>query len=457
MASGVRDLSLVVTSRLGVIPIGICTQACLAWFLGPSGRGSLAVCFIYSSILSVVFMFGLDMAGHYHIASRKLSQSQVATIVVGLGILCGFGGAAVGFLGTYLPIPFFSKASHSSFLLCLVLIPSQILNMHLQKIITALRDFHFFAFVHLMQSLVVLICTVIFVKLLRGGVNGAITAIIFGGYMVVLLTIFRLISRHNTRLVRPSWRAIVELFSYGSRYSIGSISNAVGTRIGPVLLAFFASRSEIGMFAMASVLTGRIGMISDSITTVIQPRLAGHPTGRPELAAQCARWIQVVVTPVLLCIGVFAGPIIRALFSEAFLPAVPLVRIFVLGHFLYLPCKAFGPYLNGTNHPGLLSLSTFARMAVTLIGIASLFPLLGLAGAAWGVSIGNIAAGTVLAAAFWKLSSLSFRRTWRPRRDDLTPLVHLWNAFARKMVRHRVDDEKQRADKIQDADHETRQ
>ena len=79
MATGFRDFNLTFGSKVAGLLISVAGQGCLAWVLGPSDRGSYAVCVIYETLLAVIFMVGCELAGVVFVSSGRLSLSEGIT------------------------------------------------------------------------------------------------------------------------------------------------------------------------------------------------------------------------------------------------------------------------------------------------------------------------------------------------------------------------------------------
>ena len=80
------DFGVTFISRIVVLATALGGQSCLAWILGPSGRGAYAVCILFGAMLTLVFLLGCDSASLYFVASRRitLSEGLVYTIIYGL-------------------------------------------------------------------------------------------------------------------------------------------------------------------------------------------------------------------------------------------------------------------------------------------------------------------------------------------------------------------------------------
>ena len=165
-------------SRIATILVGVVTQSCLAWWLGPADRGSYSVCLLYSMVLGVIFTLGLDAAAQYLISSRKLSFSQGVSTALTFCLIGAALAVAIGYVATHLPLSFFQKAPLSAFFLSLILVPFQMAGVFAYQILTALKDFTRLGILACIQSVLQLFATVIFVRFAKLGINGAMLATI---------------------------------------------------------------------------------------------------------------------------------------------------------------------------------------------------------------------------------------------------------------------------------------
>ena len=418
MASGIRDFSVTFGSRIVGLAAGIGIASCLAWNLGPEGRGSYAVAMLLLTILSVVFMVGCDVASRYFVASKKWSVSKGIVNIFILGGACSAVAIVVGLIITKLPLPFVSKASVWAFRLALLGIPITVFAATFLRMLAAVQEFEWFAIISIVRVVSHLLFVLTFVWFFSWGVEGALLALLVSSTLVISLSLMFFRLRYDLRWVRPELSNLREMFFFGARYYVGKISNEVNFRVGTLILAFFASESEIGLFAVAASFASQVMIVPNALINVLFPRVAADDTGRRELVAQCARVTGVICGGLLLTLAVFAEPIVALLFSPKFLPTVPLVRIIAVGLFLYCACKVFGPYLVGTNHPGLESTAVMAGMVSNLLLLWVLLPQLGLIGAAISMSVGYFVSSMILAISFNRLSQVGPMETWRLRRSD---------------------------------------
>ena len=185
---------------------------------------------------------------------------------------------------------------------------------------------------------------------------------------------------------------------------------------------FFATRDEIGLFAVALQLTITAVTIPDALAMVLMPRVAVDKAGKRELITQSVRIVTVICGVPLLLLVIFAKPIINVVFSPVFLPAATLVRILAVGVVVRCACKVFESYLLGIDRPGVISLGTGIGTFVNIICLWLLLPVVGLSGAAFAVVAGYLTNSAILTYGFVRISGIHLNQIWVFKVSDWNPL-----------------------------------
>jgi O-antigen/teichoic acid export membrane protein len=420
---GLQDTAITFVSQGASLVLGLATQSALAWWLGTAGRGSYAACMVYVTILNVLFVVGFDVAIEVFVASRRLTVSEGITDTFVWGTLSSVLAVAAGAVALLFPFPLFEKASHGQFLLAIVSMPLGFMATILLRFPSALGRFGTAAVVNLGQLVLQLGLTLALVVGLGWGVAGAIAA---GAVTnaAVLVTVPVLLRRGDGwRWTPPTLQRLRSTWTFGLRYYIGKISNLANVEIGTVVVSMFVGREEIGLFALASTVCARAEFVPNVLSMVILPRVASAEGGRPELVAQCARVTGATCGALLGFLVLFAHPLVKILFSPAFLPAVPLIRIIATGTLIRCVAKVVVPYMVSRNRPGLASAAVFAGMVVN-IGVMLLFlGRFGLPAAAAGVALSHLVSSAILLFGFRSMSGVPLGRFWTFDRDDWNPVV----------------------------------
>ncbi len=435
MASGVRHFGSVLGAQVVMLFVGLASQSCLAWLLGTAGRGSYAVCLMYATLLSIFFVVGCDVASVYFVSSKRFNISEGITYTIVYGGIGSAGAVIAGMALMQLPLSIFDKATPDEFHIALVSIPIALFSLVLLRLLTAVGDFEWFAVLSVIGGVAHLLFTLLFVWGFLWGVKGALLAIIATGFLTVLMTLIFFRLKYKATLVRPTMKNLLGMFHYGARYYIGKISNNVNFQIGTIILAFFATKEQVGIFAVATQLTSRAMIIPDTLTTVLIPKVASDERGKKHIIAQCSRLTGLICGVLLLILAVFAKPIVTLIFGPGFIESALLIQILSVGVVVRCACKIFVPYLLGTNRPGTASISVAAGMIVNLTVLWLLLPILGLPGAALGVTASYIVSSTILMFAFRKYSGLKLQTIWSMKRSDWNMLADLAHRAASSVKR----------------------
>ena len=432
MQSTLRDPTYTFLSKFATIFFTIGTQSCLAWVLCPEKRGSYAVCIMFSTLLSLLFMVGSDTASIYFVSSRKFSLSEgvlYTLIYVGLGSVLAI---LVGIFLINLNLKFTSKAPLSSLYLVLLTIPTSVFMFVFTRLFTAIQDFKWFAIFTGLGYLLQLVFTLLFVLTFKLGINGAIISLFLNGLITSSSILIFLNHKYKFHRVAISFSKLRDMLSYGLRYYVGKISNTVNYQIGTIILAFIANVPEIGMFAVGFQLVTKAMLFPDTLGTVLMPKSSSLMDGGKDLVAYSARVTLVVCGVALLLLAILAKPVIYILFSEKFALAVPLLQILCLGVFVRSVCKIFTPYLLGTNHPEIASISVLIGTLINLGLLWYLYPIIGIKGAAVGMVVSYLVSSTILLLGFLKYSQKSLTDVFSFRKQDW---VYIYEKFSRRLVR----------------------
>ena len=422
--SGGRDAAIVFAAQTGRVVFGVAIQSLLARALLPEGRGSFALCVVFAGFLSVLFTPGAREGAQYFVATKQ------ATVSEGVGAawaICLAGGAlaiALTMPFVHSEMTFFQQANTLSFYLALALIPLMAFSAALQRLLTALRRFGYFAAVALLHVAVNILVLLVLLWTGRLGVEGALAAVAAADGCAVAWCVWRLRHRHGLVPTHPFRAVSARIVGYGLRFHPAGIGGVLEMSAGVLVLGLFASPAEIGLFAVASALMLRLKMLSDAVGNALLPRIAG--SGRPELTALCLRIVSCGTAAAGLAVLATSAPVVRILFSEAFLPALPLLWILAPGVLAGAGAGILGTYFKAIDRPDICSWAVSLGVAANLLSIPLLYPVVGTAAAAWGLALGMACRLVILAAAFARSTRMPWLSIWLPRLGDA---VFAWRAF----------------------------
>ena len=433
--SGLKDAGLAFSSNIGVTLVAIGTQSCLAWFLGPEARGSYAVCLIFGSLLGAIFAVGLDAAIQYYVAAKKMTVSDGLSVAFFLVLTGGFCAVLSGLLLMSFDTEYFDKADSLSFEIALIYLPVSMLVGFLPRLMVGLRDFIGMGVYSIVQAIVQLIVMFVAIGVLELGINGALSAMVLSGVITIALELLYLRKKYKFEFIKPNFHHIKIVIHYGLRHHFARLSNIVNFQMGAIILAFFATREEIGYFTVASALMGYVVQIPGALGKALLPRVAESKKGQSSLVALSSRMSGIICGLLIIFIILVREPLINIVFSPSFSAVIPLLILLAPGMFVRSISKVMVPYFNGTAKPQITSYAVVSGIIVNIGALYILYPIMGLEGAALSMTAGYFVSSAISLYYFSKLSGQSYAEILIPRKSDLEYALTAFNKLKLKLFK----------------------
>ncbi len=400
----------------GVAVLSFLIQVILSNILRPEGRGAYAVCIVFGTLLGLAFTPGAAQGTQYFVMARHISVSQGVSSAMIIGLIGGGSAVALAIPLIYSDISFFQRAETNTFLLTLLLIPLTVISVSLDHQLVAHRRFRRLAIFSMLRVVVNMLTILIFVWYQRLGVNGAVVSFAIGHFVMVVACLLDLRKHCGLAFEMPRRQNLTRILSYGFKFHIARIGNALEPQIGVVVLGLISSQTEIGLFSTASAFMLAFMLISNSIGKALLPRIAG--TGHTELVALCLRLVSIFTAVPLITFLVLSTPLIGLLLSEAFLPVVPLLWIIAPGILAYAASGILMTHFKGTNLPAICSWAVFLGLCVNLCTLLLLYSKLDVEAAAWAMTAGMICRYLLLMVVYHRTTRVAWLSTWFPRTSD---------------------------------------
>jgi O-antigen/teichoic acid export membrane protein len=234
--------------------------------------------------------------------------------------------------------------------------------------------------------------TFLFVYLLGWGLEGAVLGVVLSGTMAAFLALYlaqKAIPILNNRKKPIYALKKLLLFSYPQLFSEFFVSMTSYT--DTLMLGYFRSAAEVGIYSIAAKLGLSAFMISASFRLVFAPIIADlHHQGDLErlsaLFKVVTRWIFTLSLPVFLVLILFPEAILK-IFGKDFTAGSTCLIILSLG---YLLCSGAGPVnhmILMTGRSGLNSVNHLIGLILNLALNYLLIPKYGILGAAIAVFV----------------------------------------------------------------------
>jgi len=159
-------------------------------------------------------------------------------------------------------------------------------------------------------------------------------------------------------------------------------ANTLIVNLDLLLLGYLGGAAQVGYYGVAKTVLGLFLVLSQTIFTVIMP-ISARRGGRPGVARQAA--LVILGGSLLIALGVIAlaGPLVGLVFTERYLPAVPALRVLMIGGWCYLALTLFMAHGLGRGRDRAGRAVYGAVCALLAVLLAALTPTYGMIGSAW--------------------------------------------------------------------------
>lgn len=128
-------------------------------------------------------------------------------------------------------------------------------------------------------------------------------------------------------------------FHYGYKLTLSSLLDVVFTNIYQIIIGKFYSPAQVGYYARAnSLMMLPVGNISVALNKVVFPIFSKIQDDIPKLKIAYRKVMLIVmflVSPIIVIMGIMAEPLIIFLFTDRWLPMVPMFQIICITGLLY--------------------------------------------------------------------------------------------------------------------------
>ena len=427
------------TFAVGVlsVPIGIVSSVVIARALGPSAKGSFNLAVATASLTSMIL--GASGAGGITIAVAR----GVASPRRLLWVLCGLAAVQVPIAAALL-LAISGSPLASAMLppawtplmigLIAVLVAATSAQVYCrcvliglrQNVATSWRDFWGQA-----AAVLVIVAGLALATILH---HGASPTLILGLTVVgtLLSFVFVVQALLNIDLPRQGGSGLRKIVAYAPPLYAGNLVQFLNYRLDVFLVAAFSGARSVGLYALAVVLGQLLWIVSNSVATVLLPRVASSsPIEGARQAAQLTRITLLIGVAGAAALALIASPLINIVYGQAYAEAVPMLLALLPGVVAFIAVKVLSAYLIGVGRLRITVIVSLIGLIATLALDFTLIPRLGAVGAAIASSVSYSLSAIVTVGCAMKLAGLPAREFLLVRRADLMVVANGLRRLAR--------------------------
>jgi O-antigen/teichoic acid export membrane protein len=385
-----KDVIVTFLTQIVKIVLSIATAAIVAQWLGPEGKGTLALALLVPGMLGIFLSGGIGLANVYFAGSRRLDMAALTANSVGITLLVtilGFGVvitlAALGLLQALVPgIPGWIV------LVAMLGFPTGLLSGFLSSILQGLQRIVTVNLINLSQGVLTLALTLLLVIACKLEILGAVLAPVAAGALsLIILGI--LLYREGIALT-PSWSYPVlrSTLSFGLQGQVGNVLQFFNYRLDIFILNYFLGAANVGIYTISVRLAELLWYLPDAVGFVILPTAAATKSEEMNTFTPRVFRITLGLTALGALILAFVGrPVINIVFSPAFSGAYLPLLVLLPGVIFLGGAKVLANEIAGRGYPKYNSINAGLALVLTIVLDLVLIPRYGVLGAASASSI----------------------------------------------------------------------
>ncbi len=332
------DVGWIFSSSAFKLILGVITSLVMAYYIGASGLGLWVMLFSITS-LSEVTNLGIPSATTKYVAEFKDDNTRLYQVVSAsfiLSIILGTLTAVALFILADRITEIFNMPLLTPLLKFFILsIPFNYIVGSVIATLNGLRNMKLVSLLNVTSQSLNFVFVIIPI-ILGYGLNGAIIGFIISTiiYTLVAMFFFRRIVAELT-LIKFKETSKILLF-FGTQTVLSSIVGIILYRIDILMIAYFLTPTDVGIYSVAIAIARMIWIIPQSINAVSFPTFS-HYWGTSEhnmaikLFDKALKYSLFMLAVIGFLLAIFGKDAILLLYGNMFLPAVLPLQILLIG------------------------------------------------------------------------------------------------------------------------------
>lgn len=422
----VQNVSAMLATQVAGVAIAMGYNILIARATGPEGKGLYSLALLVPAIIYTLTSLNLNNAAVYFLGKREIRPSAV----VGNTLIVSMALAVLGAAAFLSALPFLTGSVLKNIPLRYLAVsctiyPAMMMGMAYYGVLAGFQNIKTNARIELLRNTMLFI--LIALALRYYGIGGAITAAACVAWIVLGIYALK-VHRAQPVTLKPDTFVIRQLISYGVKGHIGSIVQLFNYRLDVLLINFFLTTANVGLYTVAVMIAEILWYIPNSIGYVLFSKVSsqqGTADGRTMTPLVCRVMILLTVTAGL-CLWAVSGPLIAVLFGPRFSSSAHLLNILIPGVIALGITKVLGNDLAGRGKPEFATLTAVITLACTVMLNFALIPLFGIAGAASATAVSYGVSAVTIIILFRRLTRIPVAEILIPRPADVRLCLSLF-------------------------------
>lgn len=318
-------------TRQGIaLLLGLVLTILIARTLGPQGQGIYSLAILLPTLLTTFLNLGIGTSAVYYTNLNVFSLNSIVKTNVLLALaLSGISFIAGTIMIVFFSDVFFSGVPRNLLFFILLVTPIMFLNTVLQTIFQGKQDFKSFNVILLGGQLINLLVAFIGLFIFSYGIGAALLAYTIGQAVSLIFILYLLKKKHHVEFTKGILDKgyIKKSLNFGLKSHLSNILAFLNYRSDILLLSFFLNPVAVGLYTVAVNIVERLWIVSNSISTVLFPKIASldNDEKKNQLTAFISRQSFLITIVISIFLVFLSQPIIILLFGEEYRESVPVL------------------------------------------------------------------------------------------------------------------------------------
>jgi O-antigen/teichoic acid export membrane protein len=368
-------LRIIIGKELGVTAFGIYTLAFTVYQFGLQ--------FANFGISAALTKYIAESGNNESVIQKYLSSGIICSIFSGL-----LSGIILFVLSPFLAQSFFNIPELEPLLkITAVCYPFISLQLAISGTFNGMRRMKTFALLNMSQNFLIIVFSAFFVMICNLSLFGAVLGYAIPTCLVGCLSPLLITGTNWINKAAIENTVIEKIITFGFFFALSTSSSFLNLYLGTVLIGYFLTPAEVGIFAVAITLSQALTILPSAIQRVTTPAIASayankgnRETRKLIISSMKYPFFVVLVLGVIL---IASGPwLISFFFSESYSAAYQPMIILTIGNIIFTPAIATGACLFSMGKISLPYKVNILNIVLTIVLNILLIPLLGIIGAA---------------------------------------------------------------------------
>lgn len=377
-----KTLSVFLTQSL-MLPLIIASSILIARYLGPEGKGILALIFLIAAILKLFGGIGMEFANVYFTSKNRsrldeMFSNNIFIWFISSAILIILALFSRDFvMNNLLP-----NLDPTTFNFAIIIFPFLMWLGFCRALFQGLEKFTQLNLLKLTEPVTKLGAVVTFVLVLRMGIEGGILALT-SSYLLPAVIALILILQYSKPRFPINKSLLSKNIKYGIKAQAGLLFQFFNYRFDMFLVNYFLDIKAVGFYSVSVTIAELLWYVPNSISLTLFPKVSSKDKkSANEFTSRVCRTSIAIMLIVALLLGILGSILIPVLYGNRFSVSILPLQILLPGVIMLGLVKMLTGHLQGRGRPHYGSIVTFCSFTLTFVLDFLLIPRMGIIGAA---------------------------------------------------------------------------